>query len=232
MFNETEFVMLAAGGCSLATSPGGSDNWIEKTGSGGRGGKLPNYICRIARAIMRSGKSRSTAISIAISRTKAWAAGRGDVDADTRAKAAAAVAQWEALKAKNKAKKTVKATTPQGEEYVMLSDVGAFNTDLVRRAWDKIQERRIDDGAHKGAVEVPTNKRYYSIRELWTDHLLVADGWSDDPERNYFRVPYTVLGGEVTFGAPKVLQMEFVESDDALTPEENELLRDILDSSS
>lgn len=96
-------VRLASGaGCSLDSSPG--KNWVEKSGG------LPNYICKIAKGVMRSGKSKSSAIAIAVSRVKAWAAGGDDVDADTRAKAAKAVAEWTALKAKNKSKKVVKAS--------------------------------------------------------------------------------------------------------------------------
>ncbi len=59
-------------------------------------------ICEVARAIKRSGKSTSTAISIAVSRIKVWATGKG-VDADTQAKAAKALAQWEKKKASAKA---------------------------------------------------------------------------------------------------------------------------------
>ncbi len=70
-------------------------------------GGLPEYICVVARAIKRSGKSTSSAIAIAVSRIKKWAAGVG-VDKDTQAKAAKALAQWEkkkaAAKADNKAK--------------------------------------------------------------------------------------------------------------------------------
>jgi hypothetical protein len=88
-----ETVFLA--GCTLAVSPGKKDNWIEAVG-----GELPEYICEIGRAVMRSGHSRSNAIQIAVGTVKRWAKGVGNVNADTRAKAAAAVVQWEALKAK------------------------------------------------------------------------------------------------------------------------------------
>ncbi len=94
-------MVVALAGCSLDESPG--KNWVESSGG------LPEYICRIARAIKRSGKSTSQAIAIAVSRVKKWAAGADDVDADTRAKAAAAVAQWEKLKAKNRAKSSAKS---------------------------------------------------------------------------------------------------------------------------
>ena len=96
--SDTELLVLlaAAGPCSLDTSP--KKNWVERSGG------LPNYICHIAKGVMKSGKSRSQAIAIAVSRVKKWAAGGDDVDADTRAKAAAAVLAWEKLKAKNKAR--------------------------------------------------------------------------------------------------------------------------------
>lgn len=86
-------------GCSLDTHPT-KHNWVEDAGG------LPQYICEIARAILRDGKSTDIgrAISIAVSRCKVWASGGGDVDAKTRAKAAAAVAEWEKKKASAKAK--------------------------------------------------------------------------------------------------------------------------------
>jgi hypothetical protein len=93
--------LVALVGCTLDRSP--KSNWVEDSGG------LPEYICRIARAIHRSGKSISQSIAIAVSRVKKWAAGLDDVDADTRAKAAKAVAQWEALKTKNKVKKGAKS---------------------------------------------------------------------------------------------------------------------------
>lgn len=98
-----DMVSLATGAYSLAEKPG-KNNWIEHASDYG----LPLYIARIAKALIRSGHPKSRAIAIAISRVKVWAAGGGGVNADTRAKAAKAVAEWEALKAKSKAKKAVK----------------------------------------------------------------------------------------------------------------------------
>ena len=84
--------VFLAGGCTLDSSSG--KNWVE-----GEGG-LPEYICEIARAILRDGKmDTSRAIATAVSRCKVWCAGGGDVDADTKAKACAAIAQWEKKKA-------------------------------------------------------------------------------------------------------------------------------------
>ncbi len=123
--DEGDVVLLV--GCSLDRSPG--KNWVENSGG------LPEYICRIARAIHRSGHSISNSIQIAISRVKAWASGRDDVDPDTRAKAAKAVAQWEALKAKNKVKKGAKKAANAGNgdggrDRVKTTAPGAAMSDL------------------------------------------------------------------------------------------------------
>lgn len=92
---EDQDLILAFAGCSLDESPG--SNWVQDAGG------LPDYICRIAKAIKKTGKTTSEAISIAVSRVKVWAAGKG-VDKETQAKAAEAVAAWEKLRAKSHAK--------------------------------------------------------------------------------------------------------------------------------
>jgi len=96
---DTSLILRLAGSaaCSLESAPGDDDNWVESAGG------LPNYICEVATGVMRSGKSKGQSIAIAISRIKRWAAGGEDVKADTRARAIKALAQWEALKARNKA---------------------------------------------------------------------------------------------------------------------------------
>lgn len=81
---------------SLDRSP--KSNWVEETG------QLPAYIREIARSVEKTGKSLEQSIAIAVSRIKVWAAGGGNVSAKTQAKAAKALAQWESLKAKNKAR--------------------------------------------------------------------------------------------------------------------------------
>lgn len=95
--SQTNLVLLA--GCSLAKTPGKKDSWIEKVG-----GHLPEYVCEVAKGIMKNGKSTSNAIQIAIGTIQRWARGQGEVNADTRAKAVKALAQWEALKARAAAK--------------------------------------------------------------------------------------------------------------------------------
>lgn len=92
--SEDHALIVAFAGCSLDEKPG--SNWVSDQGG------LPSYICEIARAIKKSGKSTSEAISIAVSRVKVWASGKG-VDKDTQAKAAKALAEWEKKKAGAKA---------------------------------------------------------------------------------------------------------------------------------
>lgn len=228
--NDLIITLSAAGGCSLATTPQ-KDNWVDHAGH------LPQYICRIARAVKRSGHSTSSAIAIAVGRTKAWAAGAGKVNADTRAKAAAAVAQWEALKAKSHAGKLVKATSIDGDQYVMLSNIPSFNTEIVRRAWNqKEQERRekarqnsgtyVADSTNDETTPALDTDGYTYIRELWTDYILLdveVDGGLSN-----VKVPYTVAGDEVTFGDPIEVKQLWVEADQDLTDEEKALLADVL----
>lgn len=106
--------MLALVGCTLDRS--GGSNWVQENGG------LPEYICQVARSIStKRGKSISNAIQIAVGVIKRWAKGVGDVNADTRAKAAKAVAQWEALKAKARAKGAVKASADVDDMLMILA---------------------------------------------------------------------------------------------------------------
>lgn len=98
--SEDHELIVAFAGCSLDEKPG--KNWVEGVGG------LPTFVCEIARAIKRTGKTTQAAIKIAISRVKVWATGKG-VDKDTQAKAAKAVAEWEAKKSKSKAKTNKKS---------------------------------------------------------------------------------------------------------------------------
>lgn len=93
MLNSSDYELIALSSSSSLAEVPGDNNWIEK-----KGGNLPPYVRKVARGIMKSGKTKSQAIAIAISRIKKWAAGGDDVDADTRAKAIAALAAWEKLK--------------------------------------------------------------------------------------------------------------------------------------
>ena len=203
-------VMLTTSSASLDRSP--KKNWVENAG------ELPRYIRKLARAIEKSGKSLSSAIAIAISRCKVWAAGGGNVDADTRAKAAKAIAEWSALKAKNKAKKLVKASRADGSEYIMLTNVGSFNTDTIRAAWHR-ENRPRDYVADQETV----SEDYAYIKELWSDFVIV------ESREELFKVPYTVKNGAVSFGEKTKVMVSYVKDpSDDLTTNEKGLLSDIL----
>ena len=96
---EDAYLIVSLG--RLDRSP--ESNWVEKSGG------LPKYIEDIAHSLhTKRGMTISRAIATAVSRVKKWAAGGDDVKPDTVAKAQKALAQWEALKAKNKARRAVK----------------------------------------------------------------------------------------------------------------------------
>jgi hypothetical protein len=71
-----------------------------------RGNRLPNYIEQVARGLLERGrvKDKSRAIQLAIGAMQRWARGGDNVSPEVRAAAAKALAQWEALKAKARAK--------------------------------------------------------------------------------------------------------------------------------
>lgn len=219
---DDQDLIMALAGCSLETAKGDKDNWIERAGSGGRGGSLPGYIERIACAIMRGGKSKSSAIAIAVSRAKKWAAGGDDVDPKTVAKASKAVAQWEALKAKNAAKQLVKATRPNGDGYLMLCRTGSFNTKIVTNEWRALFQRGVEEHGLKHV--------YSYIEELYSD-FIIATIESEGAVQRTIRVPYTVTDGEVAFGDPEEVERAYVPVDELLTDSELELLFDVLELS-
>lgn len=79
-----------------------TSNWVARVGG------LPAYIQNVAKGIMKSGKSESTAIASAIAVMKRWASGVGHVSPEVRAAAAKALAEWEAKRAASRAKSAVK----------------------------------------------------------------------------------------------------------------------------
>lgn len=196
---------------SLDRSPG--KNWVENSGS------LPPYIRKLARAIEKDGHSLSEAIAIAIGRVKDWAKGGGDVDADTQAKAGKALAQWEKLKAKNKAKQIVKMSRTDGSEFLQLSNIASFNTEMVRRAWD-IQQRAARKAAGKGE-----NVFDYSwIRELWTNFIIVESELNGGGV-GFLKIPYTVKGDEVEFGEPEKVDQVWKTEKGEISETERSLLK-------
>lgn len=199
-------LIVSFAGCSLDEKPG--SNWVQKAGG------LPNYVCHLARAIKKTGKTTSQAIAIALSRIKVWATGKG-VDKDTQAKAAAAVSEWEALRAKNHAKTTAKDTvkaTGQGEILVLSNAVTVFNVDSVRNAWSRQNSAWVS--AYQSMYPQGSSQpapMYSYVREMWTDHLIVK---ADDEDGSLFRVDYTVDDkGEVTFAQPVQVKVQYVTVD-------------------
>lgn len=220
--------LSASGPCSMDHSP--KSNWVQK------GGGLPNYICHIAQAVARGGHSTSQAIAIAVGTAKRWAAGGKtngatghNVTAATRAKAAAAVAQWEALRAKAHAGHVVKASHPQGLGTVlMLTDVGSFNTDMVRQAWAGLQRDLLlghqpwitadwdRDGDNDAAEFLPSAY----IIQLWSDYLIVE--FYDDGETYYAKVPYTIDGNTVKFDNPVRVEQRYIETNDPIPDDDDD----------
>lgn len=163
-------------------------------------GGLPDYICRIAKAVRKTGKTTSEAIAIAVSRVKKWASGVG-VNKDTQAKAAAAVAEWEKLRAKSHAKSAAEkvAASAAADNILVLSDsVSSFNTDAVRAAWRK-----------KSNPSPMTADCTSFIRELWTDHLITQK--YDGDGQVFQRIDYSVAAdGTVTFETPVDVKVSYV----------------------
>ena len=203
VFARNELDLIAAfAGCSLDEKPG--SNWVQDAGG------LPDYICRIAKAVRKTGKTTSQAISIAVSRVKVWATGKG-VDKDTQAKAAAAVAEWEKLRAKSHAKsdaKKVAASNTGGDILTLSAKITSFNVETVRRAWESQTDAWIKK--YRAAFpdgDGPEPRPVYSyIRELWTDHVIV-EARGD----TLFRVDYAVdADNNVTFDEPVQVKMQYV----------------------
>lgn len=150
---------------------------------------MPEYICRVARGIMRSGRAKQTAIQMAIGRMKVWAAGGGNVKADTRAKAAAAVAEWE--KMKMTAQKLAEFDLESGDVLLLSATLPSFSLEGVKRAWDAQQK------GESGQVT-----------EVWTDAVVVQN-----PDASYDRIPFEFIDGAVTFGDPQRVTMVAVPVD-------------------
>jgi hypothetical protein len=128
VFDEKDqALVLHLAGCSLAKVPG-KQNWLEEDAVGG----LPEYICRIARAVHRDGShSVSQSIAIAVGRVKTWARGGGGVTAKTSAQAAKALAQWEAKKKAAKLDNKVKTSNVFNNLKTRLTDAQLEKATLI-----------------------------------------------------------------------------------------------------
>lgn len=201
-YDVTKDDLLYLAGCSLAKSPGNSDNWIEAVG-----GELPEYICRVARAIGRGGRGTSNAIEIAVGRIKKWAAGVGGVTAATQGKAAAAAAEWEALKARagGGGRARLSDVSSSLEDALLLSGAGvSFSLDGAKEAFEAIiREWMKNDPSGKEYDEAPVE-----VEEVWTDHLLVE---MEGPPCRYFIVPFRADGpDDFDFGYPIEVRKDYV----------------------
>jgi len=187
VLTESDFShIIYLAGCTLAKKAG-QNNWVEEDAVGG----LPEYICRIARAIHRSGSHTvSQSIAIAVGRAKAWAAGQGGVSAKTKAQAAKAVAEWEAKKKAAKANNKVKTSN------ITLFFSNSFNVDDIRRQY-------------KGDKNL-ANSEYSYVREMWSDYLIVEKENTTGPA-TVVKVPYTVdKEGKATFGEEVAVKQTYV----------------------
>lgn len=199
MLTESDFNhIIYLAGCTLAKKPG-KNNWVEEDAVGG----LPDYICRIARAILRGDKSKSVsqAIAIAVGRVKTWSGGGGGVDADTRAKAAKALAEWESKK--KAAKFNNKKMKLSSDKEITLFLANSYNIDDVRRQYK---------AANPGG-----NRNYIWVREVWNNFLIVTketypNGDMEAAVTQSVKVPYTVdKTGKATFGEEKEVKQAYVE---------------------
>jgi hypothetical protein len=177
-------------GCTLAKKPG-KNNWLEEDAVGG----LPDYICRIARAVSRGDKSKSIsqAIAIAVGRVKTWARGGGGVNADTRAKAAKALAEWESKK--KAAKANNKKTNLSNDITLFLTK--SYNVDDIRR---KYRESNESPGS------------YVYVREMWSDHMIVSvENENSMESEKIYKVNYSVdKEGNPSFSDKQEMKMAYV----------------------
>jgi hypothetical protein len=203
IFSRGDLDLVAAfAGCSLDEKPG--SNWVQDAGG------LPDYICRIARAIKRKGRTTGQAISIAVSRVKKWSTGVG-VDSDTQVKATAALAEWEKLKAKAHAKKMVSASSGRHDMLYLANTTVEYNVDIVRSAFEQRARearhawRAANPNAEYDACPVP----YTWVKEQWTSFLIVQSDRGKNPE--LYKVPYEVdADNNVNFGDPVEVKTEYV----------------------
>lgn len=213
---EDTGLVAAFAGCSLDEKPG--SNWIQDAGG------LPSYVCEVARAVKRSGKSTSQAIAIAVSRIKKWAA---TGEADTKAKAAKALAQWEALKAKSGSRKVAASRT---DHDVVSFCAQEFNVDVVRKAFDNRlraarQAWRVANpnqssyDAVKPDFDLDSYPSYAYIRETWTTFVIVEVESSSGTRStaNLWKVGFNVDpkdSSKVTFRKPEKVRVEYVTEKD------------------
>lgn len=157
----------------LEKAPGKSDNWIEKAG-----GQLPAYIQHIALAVRKKqGVDTSRSIAIAIGTVKRWAAGGGGVDANTRAAATKALAEWEALKAKAKAKKITETPneTLTAAERAIAEAVAPPTVLFAELSDEDLGDLSLLEGATKPVPTSNAKRRTGESLGSWGNRLKAGD---------------------------------------------------------
>lgn len=146
-----------AGGCSLDRSP--KHNWVENVGG------LPEYMCVVARAIARGNPNLDRAIPIAIGRIEDWASGKGNVTAKTRAKAQSAVAEWEAKRARAKAKNLVSSADLNELDVLVASARSAEHAGKINS--QVVSDRRLPDGRRIRTLTSGETEEFSSSAQVW-----------------------------------------------------------------
>jgi len=211
---------LILAGCSLDEKPG--KNWVQEAGG------LPDYICRVARAVKRNGHTTSEAIRIAIGAVRNWAHGHSSggkgtksVHPQTQAKGAAAAAAWEALKAKSHALHAAKQVAASRQDLDLVCFCAdLFNVEDVERAYRTsgvAQRMFAGSNAGPGRHDPDTPPGYrpssYAV-QVWTQFLIATGDLDNDADIDYYKVPFSVSQstGEVTFGEPVEVHQEWVDA--------------------
>lgn len=110
--------MTAAARRSLDSSP--RKNWVENSGG------LPPNLREVIRAVMKTGKTKDAAVGVAIARMRKWAAGGN-------AKWVKVLAQYEALRARNKARQATTSHRADDAAAIELSQAALVELARVVR---------------------------------------------------------------------------------------------------
>lgn len=194
---------------SLNRSP--KKNWVEMAG------QLPAYIQHIANDLhQEQGMPLERAIPTAIAAVKRWAAGGGNVKPETRAKAAKAVAEWEALKAKSRAR----AAANKGSydpELEVGPDAGHIDPPIDDPASDSEDVavataphlpgtyEELRDLVHAAATKILAVDEPFIVEVLgtWPDRAVVTRYLLDDERKTEsFEIPFTADVREESSAAP------------------------------
>lgn len=204
-----------AGDDSPVGTPGGRQNWVDKTGG------LPKYMRMVAHALMRHGHSESRAISIAVATMKRWAAGAGHVSPKVQAAAAEALAQWERMKGQSHVTKAAAydpaLDRPSTDHKLAPAAAGGSKSfpqmpgsyeERIEEVSEAVSEALRGEQQDNGAYEF-----YVSVRATWPDRVIVTRYPINDPggESESFEIDYTLsLDGSVELEEPEPVDLQIV----------------------